>query len=107
MPSILKYFDVVGFHEDKTKTYDFNPYSLFHLDGDLDINKPNYRNLFNKYPTISVLVWGAPSDVVGGTLNLWGPQLRWGGPHRKSKLVVNLKHEVYLKKIFERTKIIP
>lgn len=53
MPSILKNFDVVGIHDDKTK--DYNPYSIFFIEGDLDINRPNYIDLFNKYPTIYII----------------------------------------------------
>lgn len=56
MPSLVKGFDIVGVHDNND--FDYNPYSILHIDGDIDINKPDFPALFNKYPTISILEHG-------------------------------------------------
>ena len=53
MSKLLEGFDVAGVHGEMD--FDFNPFSLFHIDGDFNINKDSYRNLYYKYPAIELL----------------------------------------------------
>jgi len=56
MHSIVKDFDPVGIHG--PNDFDYNPLSIFHIDGEIDVNKPDFATLFDKYPTISILEKG-------------------------------------------------